>query len=127
MCLHSLGQLIKIIRQSQMETVVDKLIDFSGGKDEELRDISGLGACTGLGHLSHLLNIFYAALKTITAELPPDGKIAATACAKLTPKLLGQIESVRYFCFYIETADFTSISLIHPLKHSWRPFQFCPF
>ncbi|KAJ6584561.1 armadillo-type protein [Mycena capillaripes] len=70
-----LGQLIKIIRQPQMETVVDKLIDFSGGQDEELRDISGL------------------ALKTITAELPPDGKIAATACAKLTPKLLGQISN----------------------------------
>ncbi|KAJ7920740.1 armadillo-type protein [Mycena leptocephala] len=71
----NLGQLIKIIRQPQMETVVDKLIDFSGGQDEELRDISGL------------------ALKTITAELPPDGKIAATACAKLTPKLLGQISN----------------------------------
>ncbi|KAJ7596512.1 armadillo-type protein [Mycena floridula] len=70
-----LGQLIKILRQPQMETVVDKLIEFSGGKDEELRDISAL------------------ALKTITSELPPDGKIAATACAKLTPKLLGQIES----------------------------------
>jgi cullin-associated NEDD8-dissociated protein 1 len=26
-----------------MEVVVDKLIDFSGGKDEELRDISALG------------------------------------------------------------------------------------
>ncbi len=26
-----------------METVVDKLIDFSVGKDEELRDISALG------------------------------------------------------------------------------------
>ncbi|TFK71706.1 TIP120-domain-containing protein [Pluteus cervinus] len=64
-----------IIRQPQMEMVVDKLIEFSGGKDEELRDISGL------------------ALKTITAELPPDGKIAATACAKLTPKLLGQISN----------------------------------
>ncbi|KAF8212549.1 armadillo-type protein [Mycena galopus ATCC 62051] len=58
---------------SQMETVVDKLIDFSGGQDEELRDISGL------------------ALKIITAELPPDGKIAATACTKLKPKFLGQI------------------------------------
>ncbi|KAG5651284.1 hypothetical protein H0H81_009201 [Sphagnurus paluster] len=69
-----LGQLIKIIRQTQMETVVDKLIDFSGGKDEELRDIAGL------------------ALKTITAELPPDGKVAITACGKLTPKLLGQIQ-----------------------------------
>ncbi|KAJ3507237.1 hypothetical protein NLJ89_g6418 [Agrocybe chaxingu] len=38
-----LGQLIKILRQSHMEVVVDRLIDFSGGKDEELRDISGLG------------------------------------------------------------------------------------
>jgi len=27
-----------------MEIVVDKLIDFSGGRDEELRDISSLGA-----------------------------------------------------------------------------------
>ncbi|TFK28383.1 TIP120-domain-containing protein [Coprinopsis marcescibilis] len=70
-----LGQLIKILRQPQMEMVVDKLIEYSGGKDEELRDISGL------------------ALKTITAELPPDGRIAASACAKLTPKLLGQIEN----------------------------------
>lgn len=26
-----------------MELVVDKLIEFSSGKDEELRDISGLG------------------------------------------------------------------------------------
>ncbi|KAJ3902378.1 armadillo-type protein [Lentinula edodes] len=71
----SLGQLIKIIRQVQMELVVDKLIEFSGGKDQELRDISAL------------------ALKTITAELPPDGRVAASACAKLTPKLLAQIQS----------------------------------
>ena len=42
----------------------------------------------------HALNTFDLALKTITAELPPDGKIAASACAKLTPKLLGQIQSV---------------------------------
>ncbi|KAF9007899.1 armadillo-type protein [Cyathus striatus] len=70
-----LGQLIKILRPTQMELVVDKLIDFSGGKDEELRDISGL------------------ALKTITAELPPDGKVAGLACAKLAPKLLNQIQS----------------------------------
>ncbi|KAK7468323.1 hypothetical protein VKT23_002837 [Stygiomarasmius scandens] len=70
-----LAQLIKILRPGQMEIVVDKLIDFSGGKDEELRDISAL------------------ALKTITAELPPDGKVAASACAKLAPKLLGQIEN----------------------------------
>lgn len=40
----SLGQLIKIIRESQMDFVVDKLIDFSSNKDEELRDISSLGS-----------------------------------------------------------------------------------
>lgn len=40
---HSLGQLIKIIRENQMELVVDSLINYSVGKDEELRDISGLG------------------------------------------------------------------------------------
>ena len=39
----SLGQLIKIIKEPQMVMVVDKLIDFSSSKDEELRDISGLG------------------------------------------------------------------------------------
>ncbi|KAI9065798.1 ARM repeat-containing protein [Trametes sanguinea] len=70
-----LGQLIKIIREAQMEYVVDKLIDFSAGKDEELRDIAGL------------------ALKTITSELPPEGKIAQKACEKLTPKLLAQLQN----------------------------------
>ena len=37
---------------------------------------------------------YSTALKTITAELPADGKVAASACAKLTPKLLGQIQDV---------------------------------
>lgn len=41
--LRSLGQLIKIIREAHMVMVVDKLIDYSSSKDEELRDISGLG------------------------------------------------------------------------------------
>ncbi|EJD55111.1 TIP120-domain-containing protein [Auricularia subglabra TFB-10046 SS5] len=68
-----LGQLIKIVRENQMEVVVDKLIDFSTSKDEELRDIAGL------------------ALKTITSELPVDGKLAHKACFKLTPKLLNQL------------------------------------
>ncbi|KII94441.1 hypothetical protein PLICRDRAFT_172091 [Plicaturopsis crispa FD-325 SS-3] len=70
-----LGQLTKILKEPQMDSVVDQLIEFSAGKDDELRDISGL------------------ALKTITSELPPDGKVAANACVKLTPKLLSQIQN----------------------------------
>lgn len=51
-CAFSLGQLIKIIRETQMELVVDSLIDFSMGKDDELRDISGLGRTSrSLAHL----------------------------------------------------------------------------
>ncbi|KZV77591.1 TIP120-domain-containing protein [Peniophora sp. CONT] len=65
-----LGQLIKIIRETHMEIVVDKLIAFFSSKEDELRDISGL------------------ALKTITSELPPNGTLAPKACAKLTPQLL---------------------------------------
>ncbi|KAI6142115.1 armadillo-type protein [Pisolithus tinctorius] len=68
-----LGQLIKIMREGQVEFVVEALIQFLVGKDEELRDISGL------------------ALKTITSELPPDGKIAGKACSELAPKLLNQV------------------------------------
>ena len=77
-----------------METVVDKLIDFSGGKDEELRDISSLGNWIRDHSWLFSLRSLGIALKTITAELPPDGKIATTACAKLAPKLLGQVQNV---------------------------------
>lgn len=52
-CAFSLGQLIKIIRETQMELVVDSLINFSMGKDDELRDISGLGGISrSLVHLT---------------------------------------------------------------------------
>ena len=44
----SLGQLIKIIRENQMEVVVDSLINFLAGEDEELRDVSGLGQHSSL-------------------------------------------------------------------------------
>ena len=37
----------------------------------------------------------FAALKTITSELPPEAKIVPKACAKLTPKLLLQAAGVR--------------------------------
>ena len=76
-----------------MELVVDRLIEFSGGKEEELRDISALGASRFASFRIKLSRSL--ALKTITAELPPDGKIAASACAKLTPKLLEQLQNVR--------------------------------
>lgn len=73
-----------------MEFVVDKLIEFSGSKDEELRDISGLGTSPLIETMSLSYSYTFAALKTITSELPREGTVAPKACAKLTPKLLSQ-------------------------------------
>ncbi|KAF8525252.1 armadillo-type protein [Hysterangium stoloniferum] len=70
-----LGQLIKIIREAQINFVVDSLIDFSGSQEEELRDIASL------------------ALKTVTSEIPQDSALAVTACARLAPKLLAQLRA----------------------------------
>lgn len=79
-----------------MEFVVDQLIEFSSSKDEELRDISGLGtSCFPSQHLTS--SCIRSALKTITSELPRDGPLAPKACAKLTPKLLSQVATVSYF------------------------------
>jgi cullin-associated NEDD8-dissociated protein 1 len=39
----SLGVLTKVVRESQMEQIMDKLIDLSGEDNEETRDIAGLG------------------------------------------------------------------------------------
>lgn len=68
-----------------------------------------------------------SALKTITAELPPDGKIAATACAKLTPKLLGQIQNVRSFSINTTDVIFDQpYSRAHPLRLLLKPSPFYP-
>lgn len=76
-----------------MVMVVDKLIDFSSSQDEELRDISGLGARYPQSSVAMDSDI-HPALKTITSELPLEGKIASKACEKLTPKLLTQLSNV---------------------------------
>jgi cullin-associated NEDD8-dissociated protein 1 len=89
----SLGQLIKIINDNQMNYVVDQLIEFLSGKEDELRDISGLGkhsALSGRIQRAH----FMSALKTITSELPTDGKTTSKTVEKLTPRLLKQLSSV---------------------------------
>ena len=90
----SLGTLIKIVRESQMEFIVVRLIDFSGSKDDELRDIAGLGKrIYRISRHNIFTNLRVIALKTIAAELPQDSKLAPNLCAKLTPKLLKQLQS----------------------------------
>ena len=40
---HSLGQLSKILRDSHQDYVMDKLIGFFSGQEDELRDVAGAG------------------------------------------------------------------------------------
>ena len=63
-------------------------------------------------------------MKTITSELPQEGKIATKACEKLTPKLLGQVANVRllhvaiylllriYRCLQLDTPPETLIETL---------------
>jgi hypothetical protein len=39
----SLGQLSKILRDSHQDFVMDKLIGFFSGQEDELRDVAGAG------------------------------------------------------------------------------------
>lgn len=43
----SLGQLTKILRDSQQDFVMDKLIGYFSGDSDELRDVAGLGEPLG--------------------------------------------------------------------------------
>jgi cullin-associated NEDD8-dissociated protein 1 len=77
-----------------MDTTIDQLIEYSGGKDDELRDIAGLGM-PQLPIYPIAMTNARPALKTVTAELPLEGTVAPRAIQKLVPKLLQQLGSVR--------------------------------
>lgn len=40
------------------------------------------------------LNSLFPGLKTVVSEIPPGSQLAATACVKLAPKVIAQVESV---------------------------------
>jgi hypothetical protein len=122
----SLGQLIKIINDNQMNYVVDQLIEFLGGKEDELRDIAGLG--TSSHYLIHeymlmTLMLIFIALKTITSELPLEGKTTGKTVEKLVPRLLKQLTTVHIFHSYLSsiTHSLTRSRSQPPLKRSSRP------
>lgn len=100
-----------------MDYVVNSLIEFSGSQDEELRDIAGLGSSEylvrGCGQI--FTSRISIALKTITSELPQDGNLGAKACAKLVPKLLYQLQTVR------EDLAYFPHSLRYDIKPSTPP------
>lgn len=67
---------MKLVKEKQLQIILDKLVEYISSKEEELRDIASLG------------------LKTVMAEIPSDSVLAAKAGNNLTPKLLNQIADV---------------------------------
>jgi hypothetical protein len=76
----SLGQLIKIINDNQMNYVVDQLIEFLGGKEDELRDIAGLGTCSSRFHSC----IYADELEQHSRLSPPSSLSKARPLARLS-------------------------------------------
>ncbi len=60
-----------------------------------------------------------SALKTITSELPSDGKIALKACEKLTPKLLGQLQNVCIILYSMYSRLLVNLTA-SPAEHTAR-------
>lgn len=78
----SLAALIKHVSETRIQTIIDRLVAFTSSKDEGVRDIASLG------------------LKTVVAEIAPGSGLASTACTKLAPKVVAQLESVRFIRLY---------------------------
>jgi cullin-associated NEDD8-dissociated protein 1 len=68
--------LVKIVKEKQLQVILDKLVEYISSKEEETRDIASLG------------------LKTVMAEIPTESVLAARAGSNLMPKLLNQIADV---------------------------------
>ncbi|KAL8293671.1 hypothetical protein RQP46_000372 [Phenoliferia psychrophenolica] len=71
----TLAALIKHVSEARIQVIIDRLVSFTASKDEGVRDIASLG------------------LKTVVSEITPGTPLAVTACGKLAPKVIAQVES----------------------------------
>ena len=85
-----------MVREKQLQVILDRLVAYISSKEEELRDIASLG------------------LKTVMAEIPTDSSLAARAGNSLTPKLLSQISDV-------STGKVRPIAATHTLNNHLPP------
>lgn len=73
---HSLGELVRQIREREISSIISQLVTFVASKEEELRDIASL------------------AIKTVIGAVTPQSNLARYASTNLAPKLLAQVSDV---------------------------------
>jgi hypothetical protein len=70
---------------------MEKLISLFNGKDDELRDVAGLGQSHMSASHNRCIDVSVA-LKTVMTNIPDS--IVGKACAKVGPRLLKQLQNV---------------------------------
>ncbi|GAA5863674.1 hypothetical protein JCM3774_001210 [Rhodotorula dairenensis] len=69
----TLATLIPHVGTTRIQTIIDRLVQFTASKDEGVRDIASLG------------------LKMVVAEVQPGTPLAQTCCSKLAPEIVKQL------------------------------------
>ncbi|GAA5985956.1 hypothetical protein JCM10908_006347 [Rhodotorula pacifica] len=69
----TLATLIPHVNATRIQTIIDRLVQFTASKDEGVRDIASLG------------------LKMVVAEVQPGTPLAQTCCSKLAPEIVKQL------------------------------------
>lgn len=87
-----LASLVKRVNENRIQIIIDRLVGFTASKDEGVRDIASLGMSI-IHSLRISLMTTNKGLKTVVAEIAPGTALAKTACVKLAPKVVAQLES----------------------------------
>ncbi|GAA6003408.1 TIP120 domain-containing protein [Rhodotorula paludigena] len=69
----TLATLVPYVAASRIQTIIDRLVQFTASQDEGVRDIASLG------------------LKMVVAEVQPGSPLATTCCTKLAPEVVKQL------------------------------------
>ena len=69
----TLATLVPFVHANRIQTIIDRLVQFTASKDEGVRDIASLG------------------LKMVVANIQPDSALAQTCCTKLAPEVVKQL------------------------------------
>ncbi|GAA5846966.1 hypothetical protein JCM9279_006969 [Rhodotorula babjevae] len=69
----TLATLVPFVHATRIQTIIDRLVQFTASKDEGVRDIASLG------------------LKMVVANILPDSPLAQTCCTKLAPEVVKQL------------------------------------
>ena len=132
-CPYSLGPLVRKIKDTQVEVIINELCSNMFSEDERLRDISSVGKWVWCNTIYILIIetviflMFFPGLKTVISQLPHVNNVVSNAaCKNITNQLvksIGNSVSLIKSC-YIGTDDSKAtvyVNLLLPSSSSSLP------